>query len=443
MSQQDDFDNVDPVLPPPLDLSKWRSLPSRLMTIGGVVALIGLVVSLKHDAGKEFGYAWLLAYMFFLSICLGALFLVLVHHLFDAGWSVATRRFCEHIATLLFPCMAILFVPIAVLAPRLYHWMGPALQANPDHAMHSRFPLFTFAGFYGTAALCFGLWWYLSSRLKFWSLKQDETGEARCTYKMRLHSYWGMWAFALTLTTAAIMWMKALQHEWFSTMYGVYYFAGSVWLTLATVYIITLILDRQRILTDVLHEHQFYFLGSLLFAFTVFYAYIHFAQYFIIWNANMPEETYWYVVREVNLAGQRTTWFWIGMIIIFGHFFLPFLSLLRIDVKHTFPIMIPLCLWAWAMHFVDLSFNILPVRHPNGFPIQWIWLSLGCFLFMGGLLAKLFLKKFNSTPPFPQKDPRLMEAMGLYHPVPTQISGGELDETDDMHGAPVRPKESQ
>jgi hypothetical protein len=300
--------------------------------------------------------------------------------------------------------------------------------------MHARFPLFTYAGFYGTAALCFGLWWLLTNRLKYWSLKQDDTGAAQCTYKMRMYSYWGIWAFALTLTTAAIMWMKALQHEWFSTMYGVYYFAGSVWLTLATVYVITLILDRQRILNDVLHEHQFYFLGSLLFAFTVFYAYIHFAQYFIIWNANMPEETYWYVVRE------KGTWWWIGFIIIFGHFFLPFLSLLRIDVKHTFAVMIPLCLWAWLMHFVDLSFNILPVPHPNGFPIQWVWLPLGCMAFMGGLLSMVFLKKFSSAAPFPQKDPRLVEAMGLYHPVPTQISGGELDETDDMHGAPAQPK---
>ena len=94
------------------------------------------------------------------------------------------------------------------------------------------------------------------------------------------------------------MWMKALQYQWFSTMYGVYYFAGSVWMTLATVYVITMVLDRQGVLTEVLHEHQYYFIGSLLFAFTVFYAYIHFAQYFIIWNGNMPEETFWYVVRE-------------------------------------------------------------------------------------------------------------------------------------------------
>ena len=121
---------------------------------------------------------------------------------------------------------------------------------------------------------------------------------------MRKYACFGIVAFAITLTLAAIMWMMGLVHLWFSTMYGVYYFAGSVWMTLATVYVITMVLDRTRILSSVIHELQYYFIGSLLLAFTVFYAYIHFAQYFIIWNANMPEETYWYVMREKGKIGR-------------------------------------------------------------------------------------------------------------------------------------------
>jgi hypothetical protein len=433
MSLDDDFDDIDPQLPPPLDLSRWRRVPGLLMGVGGVLVVLGLVVSGLHDGLREFGYSWLLAFMFYLSIALGALFLVLMHHLFDAGWSVATRRFCEHLAALTFPWLALLFVPILFLAPRLYEWMT---VVHPNNALKAKFPLFTMPGFYIATLLCFGLWWLLTRSLRNWSLKQDESGAALCTFKMRFHSFWGIWAFGITLTLGAIMWMKALQYEWFSTMYGVYYFAGSVWLALATVYVITLILDRQEVISEVLHEHQFYFLGSLLFAFTVFYAYIHFAQYFIIWNGNMPEETYWYVVRE------KGGWFWVSMVIIFGHFFVPFLTLLRIDVKHTFPIMVPICLWAWLMHFVDLSFNILPVGqgHDNGYPFQWLWLHLGCMAFMGGLLSWRFLKDFSSHPPFPQKDPRLLEAMGLHHPVATQLSGGELDQADEMHGSPVRAK---
>ena len=85
-----------------------------------------------------------------------------------------------------------------------------------------------------TAALCFGLWLLFSRRLRYWSLQQDQTGATHPTHRMRVYSGIGIFVFALTLTMAAVMWMKGLQHQWFSTMYGVYYFAGSVWLTLAT-----------------------------------------------------------------------------------------------------------------------------------------------------------------------------------------------------------------
>src|SRR3954467_7228551 len=191
-----------------------------------------------------------------------------------------------------------------------------------------------------------------------------------------------------------------------------------------------MVLDRQGVLTDALHEHQYYFIGSLLFAFTVFYAYVTFAQYFIIWNGNMPEETFWYVLRE------KGSWWYVGLVIIFGHFFVPFLGLLRIDVKSVFSYMVPLCAWAWLMHAIDLGFNIMPIPHPDGFPVLELWLPIGCFAFIGGLLSWKVLRDYAAHPPYPIKDPRLIEAMGFYHPVPTQISGGELGETDNLRDAP-------
>ena len=413
---------------PPLDLSKWRKVPTLLIVVGGLITLLGAAFSYKHDGLHQFAFSWLLAYMFFLSLCAGGLFLVLVHHLFDAGWSVPIRRFCEHIATMLFPTMAFLWIPIALLRKNLYAWMSHSVLT--DAALRAKQPLFTDKMFFVVAAICFGTWWLLTNRLRYWSLTQDVTGGSKPTYKMRFYACWGIFAFAFSLTFAVIMWMKALQHEFFSTMYGVYYFAGSVWMTLGAVYIITMILQRQRILDKVLHEHQFYFIGSLMFAFTVFYAYVHFSQYFIIWNGNMPEETFWYIVRE------RHSWFYIGLIIIFGHFFMPFLALLRIDVKSVFPYMMAVTCWAWLMHYFDLSFNIMPVAHPEGFPWKWVWLDFGCLAFIGGILAKVFIAKFNSAPPYPLKDPRLIEAMGLFHPVPTQLSGGEVEDADDMSDAP-------
>lgn len=405
-----------------LDLSKWRKVPNRLIGVGGVLAAIGLIISLAQGNVAQFGYSWLVAYMFCLSICLGALFLVIVHHLFDAGWSVPIRRTCENISTLLCPWMLVFWIPIGVLAFKIYPWWS--IDSHTDHALHAKQPLLTWWGFYLVSAICFLVWWRLSNNLRNWSIKQDSTGAAECTYKMRFNSYWGIFAFAVTLTFAAIMWMKALQHQWFSTMYGVYYFAGSVWTTLVTVYLITMALTRMNVLRAVLHRHQFYYLGSLFFAFTVFYAYIAFSQYFIIWNANIPEETFWYSIRE------QGTWFHVSLVIIFGHFFLPFLSLLRIDVKENFAIMTGFAVWAWLMHYTDMTFNIMPVKHPQGFPFQWFWLDLACIAFMAGILIKAYLVKYASAAPYPLKDPRLIEAMGQDHPIPTPISGGDIDECD-------------
>ena len=345
--------------------------------------------------------------MFFLSICLGSLGMVILHHLFDASWSVPIRRICEHIAFLL-PVMAVLFIPIAILAPKMYPWMQMIETARQDHSLKAKYPLFTFTGYYTVVVICFAVWSLLSYKLRYWSLKQDETGGANCTRMMRRYAAVGVFLFALTLTLAAIMWMKALFHEWFSTMYGVWYFAASMWTTIFTVYFMTVLLKRQGPLREVATDKTFYFIGSLMFAFTVFYAYITFFQYFIIWNANMPEETFWFILRE------KGTWWYVGMIIIFGHFFLPFLTLLRIDVKVKYQwIMLSLGVWAWLMNFFDMSFNIMPAQ-TSGWVcacIGWTWPAWPS---LAECSSKVFLKYLNSHPIVPQKDPRFAEAMDIY-----------------------------
>ncbi|HVM51089.1 MAG TPA: hypothetical protein VMU04_23875 [Candidatus Acidoferrum sp.] len=396
---------------PRLDLAKWRNVPNLLIVGGLVLCVIGGVWR-----PTQFAYSWLLAFMFCLSLVLGALFLVMMHHLFDASWSVGVRRVCEHVACLAWPWMVLFFVPIAVLAPRIYKWMSvdPAM----DQDLSAKWPLFTKPGFYLASALCLAVWALLSRRLRYWSVKQDENGAARCTYKMRLHSSWGIFAFGVTLTLGAILWIKALQYQWFSSMYGVYYFAGCAWVGLATAYVLAMILDRQGLISETMGPEQYYYLGSLLFAFTVFSSYIHFAQYFIIWNANMPEETWWYVWRE------KGTWFAVSMVLVFGHFLVPFLALLRIDVKLVFRFMVPLCVWIGLMQFVDMAFNIMPVLHPNGFALRWLWLDAGCVALMVGVLAKALVRDIGRFPAYPVKDPRLAEAMGLYPEVPAKEAEG-------------------
>jgi hypothetical protein len=400
--------------PEPLDLSSWRVVPTVLMIVGGIGAAAGFFVD-----RTQFAYSWLLAFMFFLSLGLGGLGFTILHHLFDAAWSVPIRRVTEQMACLL-RYMWFLWLPIGLLAPRLYKWMAYLEAGHEDLSTKEKFPLFTVKGFWIVSVICLAVWYVLPTMLRAWSLKQDETSSVQCTRILRRYAASGVFLFAFSLTLGAIMWVKALEHEWFSTMYGVYYFAGSMWLSMATIYVIVLLLKRQGPLKDYVHEKTFYFMGSILFAFTVFYAYVTFAQYFIIWNANMPEETFWYVLRE------RGTWWYIGILIIFGHFFLPFLLLLRIDFKLKLAIMGPLFLWAWFMHFMDMSFNIVPVLHGDNFHLDWM--DLACMAFIGGFLANRFISQLNSHPILPQKDPRFAESQDIYVPAaglaPASKSGG-------------------
>ena len=387
------------------DLSAWRKLPSRLMIIGGILSVVGALLSYQRNDLREFGFSWLLAFLFYYSLALGALFIVMVHHLTDAGWSLGFRRFSEHIASLLFPWLAILFVPVGLMGKEIYSWMNenPAL----NNKVAAKLPVFTTPGFWITSAIFFAIWWLLSSQLNRWSLNQDETGSAECTYKMRVYSGWGIVVFGLTLTFSGVLWMKAVQYQWFSCIYGVYFFSSCAWVGLATVYLLGVLLRRQGILTPVVKEHYFYYLGMLLLAFTLFAAYTEFAQYFVVWNANMPEETFWYLIRE------NGNWWWLSMLLIAGKFFVPFFVFLPLKVKTNFKVIVPACFLIWAMHAADLAFNIFPTLHPEGYHLKWFWLPVGCLLFMGGMLSKVFLNKFAASAPYPKRDPRLLEAMGV------------------------------
>jgi hypothetical protein len=398
-----------------LDLSRWRKAPVFAIGIGVVFLILGAIVAGRHGMDgllKQFGYSWLTAFMFFLSLSMGGLFLVLAHHLFDASWSVPIRRYCEHLACLALP-LAVLFIPIAALATKLYPWMT---MAPADHALHAKHALLNTPFFYIRIPIYFLIWIALAFMLRKYSLAQDKDGKAVWTYKMRVLSYIGIFLFAVTVTMAAIDWMKSLQHQWYSTMYGVYYFAGSAWTTVITVYVIGVILRRAGPLQGVLHTTHFYYIGSLFLAFTVFYAYIHFSQYFIIWNANIPEETFWYRLRE------NGSWWWVGMVIIFGHFFVPFLMLLRIDFKLKLAVMGPLAIWAWLMHYTDMQFNIGPVLHPAGFVLHWM--DIGSFLVIGGVLAMLFVRSLASAPFYPIRDPRLKESLTQHEIPPIAAPGG-------------------
>ncbi len=356
---------------------------------------------------KQFAFSYLTAYMFCLSLCLGSLFLLIMHHLFDAGWSVSVRRVPEQLASMLFPHMFLLLLPILALQNQLYKWL--TIDPATDHALDVKKALFNRTVFNILVPFLVLSWGFMAHRFRSLSLAQDKDGAAIWTRKARVLSAWGIYWFAFSLTLGCFYLMKSLQYQFFSTMYGVYYFAGSVWVTWITVWVLALILQGRGPLQQVVHNRQILDLGVLFFAFTVFYAYIHFSQYFLIWNASMPEETFWYVRRE------HGTWKWVGFTILFGHFFVPFLALLNQDVKLKPAMMLPIAGWAWLMHYVDMTFNVMPVLSPAGLNLTF-WDPLLWFG-MTGILLFGFWKRFHASPAFPLRDPRLKEAV-THHEIP-------------------------
>lgn len=373
----------------------WKQLP-LLATLAG---LVGCIIGYVTEGASQFAHSYLVAFMFFLSIALGGFFMVLIHHLFDAWWSVPIRRYSEHLACLL-PWMALFFLPIGLLASELYPWMS--LDPEKDHALHVKVVMFNPTMWFIVSAALFGIWGLWTSKLRGWSLKQDETGEAECTIYMRRWACSGIFVFAFTLTAAAIFWMKSQEHQWFSTMYGVYYFAASVWVALGTSYAMALAMKRTNTIPVIARE-QLHCIAQWLFAFTVFYAYIHFSQYFLQWNAAMPEETFWYAKRE------QGTWAYVSWVIILGHFLVPFLTMLRIDAKLCLGVMIPIIVWVWLMHYTDMVFNIMPLIHADGPAFRLS--DIATMLLIGGGLTLIFLHNFRKYAPFPQKDPRMGEVL--------------------------------
>ena len=151
------------------------------------------------------------------------------------------------------------------------------------------------------------------------------------------------------------------------------------------------------------HRRQFYDLGVVFFAFTVFYAYVTFSQYFLIWNGAMPEETFWYVRRE------QGSWWWVGMLIIFGKFFAPFLTLLRIDAKLNPRLMQVMGGWAWLCVYMDMQYNIMPAVYPGGLSLGFS--DLISLALIGGVLVTVWKRNYFASAPYPLKDPRLGEAL--------------------------------
>jgi hypothetical protein len=263
-----------------------------------------------------------------------------------------------------------------------------------------------------TAAF-FVLWIWLSARLRRNSFTQDVDGDPRWTRRNGFTAGFGLPIMGLTLTFAAIFWVKSLEYHWFSTMYGVWYFANCMRGAYSCCVLIMLWLWNRGDYKGILHEDHWHSIGQMMLAFTVFWGYIAFSQYFLIWNANVPEETFWYNLREYG------DWWGVGMILVFGHFLVPFLALLSYRYKVTHRAIRRIALWILGVIFIDMCWNVLPaLKDAQGNPLPFLSLNLlwaaTSAVGVGGVCIWAYLRSFPTTRIIPIRDPRIAECLNTH-----------------------------
>ncbi len=390
---------------------------------GIALTAVGVFVSGLEKAATS----WLIALTFWIGIGIGMLLLVMIHHIFDAGWSTVIRRQYEH-ALAAFKWLALLFVPLLLLAwlqPGLiWGWMNLATPLHDGHGTVGTDVLYLKKSgflnrdmFTGCTAAFFGIWIGLSYFFRRNSFSQDGDGDVKWTLSNRKFAAAGLPLTALSLTFAIIFWVKSLEYHWFSTMYGVWFFAGCMRAALSTGVIIMVWLWNRGDYRGILNNNHLHCIGQLMLSFTVFWAYVTFSQYFLIWNANVPEETFWYNLREMNNSdGQPNQWKWVGLTLLFGHFFLPFLLLLWYPLKLSKKWIPRVGAWIIFIFFLDLCYNIMPAfKDHHGDPEPFLqpgllW-TLAATAGIGGVCVWAYLRSFATTKLIPIRDPRIVESL--------------------------------
>ena len=434
-------------------LPKSGKLQFVMMVCGGV-ALLGLLASAFILWGNpekpsllkgNYAFSWLFALFYFFTIALGGCFWTLLHNVSNSGWGTSIRRLMENVG-FVFPFLFVFAIPLLFpnVQSYLFEWMTEHRDAIEYAEQHELKEATAVAGLEARGAKHDGMLvsknWYLNLRdwhLRFvvfflglgfviWKLRKLSVDQDTCSapgttrlFKARAMSSWGIAVFAVTLTFIAVDWVMGLDYTWFSTMWGVYVFAGSALNSLAVIILTSIFLRKAGFLKSVVGPEHDHLMGKLMFAFTIFWAYISFSQFFLYWYANVTEETRYFILRNTE------NWNILSYVLVFGHFGAPFLLLLRRDLKLKNHYMIFMACYLLGMHFLDIYHMIIPERGPsvgnivNQEPRLWMpraWVGdLIAFLIVGCGFVFFFLRNLTSVSLYPHRDPRILESANVHN----------------------------
>ncbi|HET7563830.1 MAG TPA: hypothetical protein VFJ96_02460 [Gemmatimonadaceae bacterium] len=378
----------------------------RVMRIAFIVGIVGIVawaIGLSTNPRMAFG-GYLVAYATGVSLALGALLLVMIGHVTNATWFVVFRRITENAAAT-FPIFILLFVPLLLGLGALYPWAGSlsALPAELQTKILAKRAYLNVPFFIVRAFIYFVIWTGFSLWLRRASIRQDRDPSNGPWRLQRRIAAGGLPPVALALTFASFDWLMSLSPAWWSSIYGVYYFAGAMVGALGMVAVLAFACQRAGLLDYLAAPEHYGALGKLLLTFVIFWAYIAFAQYLIIWIADIPAEASWYLVRT------RGGWAVLGIVVLVGQFAIPFLLLLFRALKRRPLVMAVLGVWLLVMHYLDIYWLVMPSLFPDSAVVSWT--TIAAIFGVGGLAVAFGIWQLRGHAIVPRGDPELAASL--------------------------------
>ena len=337
-------------------------------------------------------HAWtslLRGHFFFLGVSMCALFFVVIQWVTISMWSAPVRRIAEAFTAYL-PFILVSTLLVFAGSKTLFKWTDVEHMKN-DPVVAGKFGYLNMTFFVIRTLVAVAGWLFFAGKIVGSSLRSDAGGDYKPVYEgNRKLGVAFLVFFAITFSMSAFDQLMSLDPHFFSTMFGVYTFAGSYQTFFAFLSIVVILMKRSGYLKGLVNENHIHDIAKLMFAFTVFWAYTGFSQYMLIWYANLPEETGYFLLR---FNDGWTPW---TISLFVGKFFMPFFLLLPRGNKRSEEVVFLTALWIIVMQFLDLNWMIQPQVFEQGPRILFadigVWLG---FLGVFGLLVTRFLKRHN------------------------------------------------
>ncbi|MAT39645.1 MAG: hypothetical protein CL946_08570 [Ectothiorhodospiraceae bacterium] len=372
---------------------------SILCAIGGGLTILGLFLAPSS--------VWpniLIAAQLVIELGLGGIVFVAIMYVSNAGWSVVFRRVPESMSSIL-PIAGIVMVLMVFGIHTLYEWSHASAVAK-DALLQLKSSYLNVPFFIARLVAYFIIWIAFARIIRRNSERQDEHNSIALTAKNVRWSAAFLVIAAITIWLASTDWVMSLEPHWFSTIFGMYHMAGVLLSGVAGVSLLTIVLHRRNAFDAPVREEHFHDLGKLLFAFSVFWMYIWFSQYLLIWYANIPEETGYFIRRE------NSGWLTFTVLNVLFNWLLPFIALLSAAAKRREGMLLKVSIIVLIGRWIDYYWMIAPPFNPDA-PALGIW-ELAPVLALVAAFFLVTLKSFSKRNPVPINDPYLVESLN-YH----------------------------